>query len=886
MEESYYLALGRFSFYFIREDLERCQASIKYAHLERCLLDEKRSQLLQLQLSDSREAMHPQKLNIYSQDRGNLVDSFMCYWQIDYMYRYTTFAKFPLLDKQKIETKDAKDLLSQSQSITLGGVGGGSSRSQSKIPIQILQPPNQHRTVEYKGYRFFLPKVIIKRKGKDSEYVNRDNPKTTFLIQVSDCQPVDDLTKMPDYRKDIQEFAQNLAISKIEEERTGDKKSLNYFIIESKPYVKKQNLNSDKALWTCWQVHSRTETYDLYVTVLRRKYIPPLMEVFQDIICISCFDFSQDLEDEEESKEALKFSKQYLQVVHQQACDTLHSSSRFASLYKNIIDEKANALLMDEDSIDFNHYNLNVMPMPGIKFAVNYLESLLGTLGKYNIDICRDLRRQLKTLKLIKQDEYLSTASDKDPDQSAKIARNFEIEALLEFEEAKNDSQSHAWPTKIANYLAHCVDGGLLCSQFTIQTLIKLLGQVTETKDEYAVKKEIQYLLNVRKVGMRYERTDESIASTVKNLVSSPGEYVFNERVLMVLIESGYIQEQFSLLNPGEYPGFLKYILQSSQRIKLKEAACRQIIKLFQMSGKNESKQMTPGAPLKGTMAGQGAASRKEEESSKIEFINLVDPLISTMKTQNFNLASLSASALVNLCNYSDDIKDIFIQKNGLNAILEYLTCKEEDCLLNILRLLLALIANSEPLSKLVCESNNSEAIHSLLSVLKGPAIPNTKFGLKITFFALAIIRALVQYSIIPKSLFVRDVGAQEAVIGVIDGDKVKGVSEQVEVCVYSFFTQVIREEVDYKRILGRKLLPLCAHRLSHIQEIPFQSPQCETKFIKMLSVLTKKCKENIYMVRGPMRDSLQYYMQRVARDVRVKNKVHHIIVLCDTFEE
>lgn len=48
MEENYYLALGRFSFYFIREDLERCQASIKYAHLERCLLDEKRSQLLQL----------------------------------------------------------------------------------------------------------------------------------------------------------------------------------------------------------------------------------------------------------------------------------------------------------------------------------------------------------------------------------------------------------------------------------------------------------------------------------------------------------------------------------------------------------------------------------------------------------------------------------------------------------------------------------------------------------------------------------------------------------------------------------------------------------------------------------------------------------------------
>jgi hypothetical protein len=58
--------------------------------------------------------MHPQKLNIYSQDRSNLVDSLTCYWQIDYMYRYTTFSKFPLLEKQKIEVKDSKDSLSQS----------------------------------------------------------------------------------------------------------------------------------------------------------------------------------------------------------------------------------------------------------------------------------------------------------------------------------------------------------------------------------------------------------------------------------------------------------------------------------------------------------------------------------------------------------------------------------------------------------------------------------------------------------------------------------------------------------------------------------------------------------------------------------------------------
>lgn len=35
-------------------------------------------------------------------------------------------------------------------------------------------------------------------------------------------------------------------------------------------------------------------TTDIFVTVLRRKYIPPLMEVFQDMILVSNFDFHDE----------------------------------------------------------------------------------------------------------------------------------------------------------------------------------------------------------------------------------------------------------------------------------------------------------------------------------------------------------------------------------------------------------------------------------------------------------------------------------------------------------------------------------------------------------------------------------------------------------------
>ena len=56
---------------------------------------------------------------------------------------------------------------------------------------------------------------------------------------------------------------------------------------------------------------------------------------------------------------------------------------------------------------------------------------------------------------------------------------------------------------------------------------------------------------------------------------------------------------------------------------------------------------------------------------------------------------------------------------------------------MNILRLFLALIANSEQIGKQISEENNNEAIHSILKIIKGPDIPMTSFSLKITFFAI-----------------------------------------------------------------------------------------------------------------------------------------------------
>ena len=104
---------------------------------------------------------------------------------------------------------------------------------------------------------------------------------------------------------------------------------------------------------------------------------------------------------------------------------------------------------------------------------------------------------------------------------------------------------------------------------------------------------------------------------------------------------------------------------------------------------------------------------------------------------------------------------------------------------------MLALIADSDPISKLICEENHSEAIYSLMNILKGPNIPNTKFSTRITFTALTILRALIKSSSTPKIILLQQDNqeALDSIIALIDPDNAHKLTDQLEVCTYSFIT-------------------------------------------------------------------------------------------------
>ena len=108
-----------------------------------------------------------------------------------------------------------------------------------------------------KNYKFQLHKNFDRNQKKNSQFVDNTsshkNQSDFTDVQVFEMIPVDYLDKMSDEKSDLQTYCQNSALELIKSPDTI------YLLMESRPYIKKYNLNQDRAQWSCWQVHLRLE---------------------------------------------------------------------------------------------------------------------------------------------------------------------------------------------------------------------------------------------------------------------------------------------------------------------------------------------------------------------------------------------------------------------------------------------------------------------------------------------------------------------------------------------------------------------------------------------------------------------------------------------------
>ena len=168
-------------------------------------------------------------------------------------------------------------------------LGAQNLKKQFKIPGMFYVPnpsaEQQFNAIDMKGYMLFLPNSFQRNAAKESEFEDKQHGKNKITFLVREQTPIDFLDKMQDKEKDLRilcdsaadDFLRNQDIANPNDPPSFESER---FLIHSKPYVRKSNLTNDRSVIVCWESHLRFSGCDLYITIMRRSYIPPVMDMY------------------------------------------------------------------------------------------------------------------------------------------------------------------------------------------------------------------------------------------------------------------------------------------------------------------------------------------------------------------------------------------------------------------------------------------------------------------------------------------------------------------------------------------------------------------------------------------------------------------------------
>ena len=229
--------------------------------------------------------------------------------------------------------------------------------------------------------------------------------------------------------------------------------------------------------------------------------------------------------------------------------------------YTALVINKANSLLMDEESMAFYNYHLNIVPKCH-HLAVAYVQSILQILAR-SVPQATTLIRLLRT---------------ENPREQKKPR-----EIVREIEKSVNDSNitelaKAKWLSKIARYLAYCLDGGLLHSKFTLKTFITLLRDSNINHEEEDIfSEQLSFLLHLRQRDQKWRLGDKRLFSDLHQICQDGvGDYQFNPKVMCGLIETGWVQKVlWTVQERDPTPLLIQQMFVPWVPQSIKEACCR-----------------------------------------------------------------------------------------------------------------------------------------------------------------------------------------------------------------------------------------------------------------------------------------------------------------------
>lgn len=630
-----FLCLGKHEIFFMSLDLNAFifaqeGGSLYYAHLQKVVVDSISKRHCLLLLSDNRPACWgSERLFVSSERRDVLLRHLQVSWQTDTMWRLGRVTVFPL-SKKNLEI--------------------------SKTREASVAPFLDFEWRVYKDYKFMVPSAFLDQdppveRTEKSEFAN-EKTGATLVLHVHDLLTTNQLVSLN--RDHIRWLALEYKQSLLQDEGK-------FYVLRNDPYTKRMNLAGDIASWHAWEMILRTETVTLVCMLLRRSYVPPVCNGAQDIAVIMRCPSTE----ESRQKDPREVDKRIREA--RLIADTLCSDNPSFPVYHDIVQAKLDALLFDDDAVQWISSYLKLKP----KWRTEAKVFVRKLIQMYVDDATGGVDGDVLTSRA--EDVVVSADHDEEWAELEGEWQAWTVERLIEHMRdsgeglrASSDEAENLWSMRVSRYLAWAMNGGLLGSRFTIDHVLEGLNQLSDENQKIA-NRALNFMLHCRPRDMKIKfNAEESLQLkhtlqefTYNNTPLSDAEgssdaVTFNENVMMALLRTDFIKKLFA--KPIEYYRCLAKFLGAEVGTNLKAYVCRVLME--------DSK-------------GKGPVATEQEVECKL---TVLDPLVKMLDGGIF-LATYASAALVNISYHLDAVKSKLMSMGVAKLLAREIKAKDDDLL-------------------------------------------------------------------------------------------------------------------------------------------------------------------------------------------------------------
>ena len=361
--EQVFICLGQNLIIFVASDLSTILEAVSYDNIIKLELDKKSQNILHIYIEASKKNTSIKKITVTMKNRQVLLNNIRCYYTVYYETYKGEIKSLPCIkpddkDKAKPEKKE--------------------QGSNSKFHEEIIKNYSFYlkgvvkKNTSSPGYNisYFIDKKKNEQK-KEQEYFSGS---CTLIVDIFDPAPISKFDHDINSR-DLSYFAYENMVNFL----NNNLKCPYFWLLKNEIFTKKINLNEDMSLWEGWRIDVRIcqpEYKNLIFIFLRRKFIPPYFDTYQDFIFVLSEDSSY--EKYEINPEA--------DIVISLAANTL--SSPITCTVKDsqlFLEAKVDALLVDEETLYYYQNFYGIRGREIFKFGYELLTEIINYFSTTNV---------------------------------------------------------------------------------------------------------------------------------------------------------------------------------------------------------------------------------------------------------------------------------------------------------------------------------------------------------------------------------------------------------------------------------------------------------------------------------------------------------------------